>query len=137
MERKDFQGRTTRENSNGEKGQGGRDPNRRCALFWHDDEKHYNEHIGTDEEGWDMLYTVTGNGCGETLYDNQVIEIEGATEEEVQQWGDEWVASLPDEKRDIYDDLDFAKVGIQEVVEAMPKHWRAHLVGEKGHTLFL
>lgn len=84
-----------------------------------------------------MLYTITGDGCGETIYDKQVIEIDNVTEEEVQHWGDMWVDSLPDEKLDVYGDLDFTKVGIEEVVEAMPEHWNAHLTGKKGSTLFL
>lgn len=83
-----------------------------------------------------MLYTIVGNGCAETIYDKQVVSID-ANEEEAQAWGDEWIAQLDEEKKDQFGDLDFTKVGIEEVVEAMPVHWNAKIIGQQGSCLFL
>lgn len=84
-----------------------------------------------------MLYTIVGNGCGETIYDKQVIEIEGATEEEVQAWGDAWREALPDDKIDCYGDLDFTKMTLEEVIAEMPKEWQVMTTGKQGSCLFL
>lgn len=84
-----------------------------------------------------MLYTIVGNGCAETIYGKQVIQIDNAAEEEVQTWGDGWIAQLDEDKKDQFGDLDHAKVGIDEVLAAMPAEWNARTIGETGSCLFL
>lgn len=84
-----------------------------------------------------MMYVITGNGSGESLYDKQLIELESTNEEEVQQWADEWRQSLPDDKLDQFGDINPNAVSIEDIVEAMPTKWQPILTDKQGSCLFL
>lgn len=84
-----------------------------------------------------MFYLLVGNGCGETFYEQKLVEVKNATEEEVQAWTDTWVSQLEDNKKDCFGDLDPSKTSIEEIVDAMPAEWQASVHGGKGSLLFL
>lgn len=83
-----------------------------------------------------MIFYIVGNGSGEGLYDDNAFYAD-ADPCAVQAWADEWVRSLPDDKRDRFDDVDPSKVSMSEVLEAMPAEWNPRLAGSAASALFI
>ena len=77
-----------------------------------------------------MIFYIVGNGSGEGLYDDNAFYAD-ADPCAVQAWADEWVRSLPDDKRDRFDDVDPSKV--QEALRRLCSSEPAAIIGESEH----
>lgn len=84
-----------------------------------------------------MLITVVGNGSGESMYNNQCIEVSDTVDiNTVQTFVDEWREGLDTVQLDQFGDINPKTVSISDIAAAMPSEWNAKVTNYVCECLF-